>query len=122
MPMYLRGIAMGTMFASLSMLALVDIKRQEMAQASGLMNVVRQVGGSFGVAILQTLLSQRIIFHTAESGSLMNRSSPVFMHAQQMLQMHAVHDAGSTMGMAAVQEHGSFVKPFPSADVCYGNR
>jgi len=49
-----------------------------MAQASGLMNVIRQVGGSFGVAILQTLLTQRIVFHTAVSGALLNRSSPVF--------------------------------------------
>jgi DHA2 family multidrug resistance protein len=74
-----------------------------MAQASGLMNVIRQVGGSFGVAILQTLLTQRIVFHTAVSGALLNRSSPVFSQSLQMLQAHAMHDAGSTIQNAAAQ-------------------
>jgi len=55
--MYLRGVAMGLLFSPLSALALTEISRTEMAQASGLMNVIRQVGGSFGVAILQTLLT-----------------------------------------------------------------
>jgi DHA2 family multidrug resistance protein len=102
-PMYLRGMAMGVMFASLSTLALVDVKRHEMAQASGLMNVIRQLGGSFGVAILQTLLSQRITYHTAISGALVNRAAPAFAHAQQLLQGHALRDAGSAFSIAPMQ-------------------
>jgi DHA2 family multidrug resistance protein len=102
-PMYLRGFAMGMLFSPLSALALTEISRTEMAQASGLMNVIRQVGGSFGVAVLQTLLTQRIVFHTAVSGALLNRSSPVFTRSLQMIQAHAVHDAGSTMQNAAAQ-------------------
>jgi DHA2 family multidrug resistance protein len=102
-PMYLRGIAMGTLFSPLSAMALLDIKRHEMAQASGIMNVIRQVGGSFGVAILQTLLVQRIAFHSAISGTAINSSSPAFINARHMLQMHAIHDAGSTIQNAAIQ-------------------
>jgi DHA2 family multidrug resistance protein len=103
MPMYMRGVAMGLLFSSLSALSLTDISRNEMAQASGLTNVIRQVGGSFGVAILQTLLTQRIVFHTAVAGNTMDRSSPVFARSLQMLQSHAMHDAGSTLQNAAAQ-------------------
>ncbi len=91
------------LFSPLSALALTEISRTEMAQASGLLNVIRQVGGSFGVAILQTLLTQRVVFHTAVSGTLLNRSSPVFSRSLQMIQAHAMHDAGSTMQNAAAQ-------------------
>jgi DHA2 family multidrug resistance protein len=66
-------------------------------------NVIRQVGGSFGVAILQTLLTQRIVFHTAAAGSVIDRSSPAFSQALLALQSHAVRDAGSTVQNAASQ-------------------
>jgi MFS transporter, DHA2 family, multidrug resistance protein len=100
-PMYLRGIAMGIMFSPLSTLALVGISRQEMAQASGMMNVIRQVGGSFGVAILQTLLTMRIAFHMATAGATIDRSSPVFVQTLRTLQMHVMHDAGLALSSAA---------------------
>ena len=51
LPLYLRGFAMGLMFTPLSTLALTNIPKHKMAQASGLFNVIRQVGGSFGVAL-----------------------------------------------------------------------
>ncbi|MFH0868632.1 MAG: hypothetical protein V1839_00215, partial [archaeon] len=86
-----------------SMMAMFDIARHEMAQASGLMNVIRQVGGSFGVAILQTLLMQRIAFHTAITGAGIDRFSPVFRQVQHTVQMHAIHSAGSTLQNAAIQ-------------------
>jgi MFS transporter, DHA2 family, multidrug resistance protein len=103
LPMYLRGLAMGMLFSPLSAVALTEISRQEMAQASGMTNVIRQVGGSFGVAILQTLLTQRIVFHTATAGAAIDRFSPVFAKASQALQFHAVRDAGSTVQGAASQ-------------------
>jgi DHA2 family multidrug resistance protein len=103
LPMYLRGVAMGLMFSPLSAVALTEISRKEMAQASGVTNVIRQVGGSFGVAILQTLLTQRIVFHTAAAGSMVDRSSPAFSQALLALQSHAVRDAGSTVQNAAAQ-------------------
>jgi DHA2 family multidrug resistance protein len=102
-PMYLRGIAMGLLFSPLSALALTEISRSDMGQASGLTNVIRQVGGSFGVAILQTLLSQRIAFHTSVAGVALDRSSPVFSRSLQLVQMHAMHDVGSTLQNAGLQ-------------------
>jgi DHA2 family multidrug resistance protein len=103
LPMYMRGVAMGILFSPLSALAMAEISRRQMAQASGLTNVVRQVGGSFGVAILQTLLTQRIVFHNATAGTGIDRASPAFQQALHLLQIHAVHDAGQTLQNATVQ-------------------
>jgi DHA2 family multidrug resistance protein len=103
LPMYLRGLAMGMLFSPLTAVALTDISRGEMAQASGMTNVIRQVGGSFGVAILQTLLTQRIVYHTAVAGFVLDPSSPAVAQALGALQSHAVLDAGSTFQSAAAQ-------------------
>ena len=54
---------MGMMFTSLSTISLYDIKREKMAQASSMLNTIRQLGGSMGVAIMATILSSRVIFH-----------------------------------------------------------
>jgi DHA2 family multidrug resistance protein len=103
LPMYLRGIGMGALFSSLTAVSMTEIRRHDMAQASSLLNVIRQVGGSFGVAILQTLLSQRITFHTATAGATINRTSPLFARSQQLLRFHAIHDIGSSIQNAAAQ-------------------
>jgi DHA2 family multidrug resistance protein len=120
LPMYLRGIAMGILFSPLTILILAEISRKDMAQASGLTNVIRQVGGSFGVAILQTLLTQRIAFHTAIASSTIDRSSPVFARNLQILQTHAIHDAGSTMQNAVVQSSMIFSSYFSQQMFVWG--
>jgi DHA2 family multidrug resistance protein len=112
LPMYLRGVAMGVLFSPLSALAMAEISRREMAQASGITNVVRQVGGSFGVAILQTLLTQRILFHSAISGPGISAVSPVFMRSRYLLQIHAMHDAGATAQDAAAQSMAVLLSHF----------
>jgi DHA2 family multidrug resistance protein len=77
---YLRGLGMGLLFTPLSAIALSDIKRQDMAQASGLFNVIRQVGGSFGVAVVGSVLTQRTLFHIAVNGQSVHQYSPTYQH------------------------------------------
>lgn len=94
--LYMRGIGMGLIFTPLSTLALVDIPRRKMAQASGLFNVIRQVGGSFGVAILGAMLTRRMIFHSAAYGQAMDQYSPAFRAAVAKMQLFAQHNQGGT--------------------------
>lgn len=79
-PVYLRGFGMGLLFTPLSTIALSEIRKEKMAQASGLFNVIRQVGGSFGVAVIGTVLTERTLFHTALNGQAMQPYSPVYQH------------------------------------------
>jgi DHA2 family multidrug resistance protein len=91
---------MGMLFTPLSTLALSDIPRHEMAQASGLFNAVRQIGGSFGVAAFGTLLVQRISFHTAVYGEALNQYSPAFKTVENGLRYFIQSRVGGTLAEA----------------------
>ena len=67
--LYLRGIGMGFIFSPLTAMALSDIGERHMARASGLLNVIRQLGGSFGVAVFGALLTERTQFHAVNYGT-----------------------------------------------------
>ncbi len=102
-PLYLRGLAMGLLFTPLSTLALSKVPRARMAQASGMFNVIRQLGGSFGVAIIGTLLSRRIVFHMAMYSQAVDRSSPTFSHVGMAVRHFAQGAVGGPIGAASAR-------------------
>ncbi len=79
-PLYVRAFALGLIFIPLSAVSLMNIPKQKMAQASGLFNTIRQIGGSFGVALLGSLLTTRTIFHMQSYAQGVEPSSPVFQN------------------------------------------
>jgi DHA2 family multidrug resistance protein len=103
MSLYIRGLGMGLMFTALSTIALIDIPREKMAQASGISNSVRQLGGSLGVAILATLLTSRVSYHVQQFGSKVTPTSEVFQQTSRNIRYHLTHDSGSTPGDATRQ-------------------
>jgi DHA2 family multidrug resistance protein len=98
--LYLRGIAMGLLFSPLTTIAISEIANRQMAQASGLINVIRQVGGSFGVAIFGTILTRRMIFHSAIYGQQLNPYSAAYRGTLSRLQHFATHAVGGTTSEA----------------------
>lgn len=94
LPVYLRGLGMGLLFTPLSTIALTDIRKEKMAQASGLFNVIRQVGGSFGVAVIGSVLTERTLFHTAINGQAIQQNSPVFQQVAYSLRNFATYVMG----------------------------
>jgi len=98
--LYLRGIAMGLLFSPLTTIAISEIANRQMAQASGLINVIRQVGGSFGVAIFGTILTRRTIFHSAIYGQQLNPYSAAYRGTLNRLQYFATHTVGGTTSEA----------------------
>jgi DHA2 family multidrug resistance protein len=101
--LYLRGFAMGLLFTPLSTVALSNIARHKMAQASGLFNVIRQIGGSFGVAIVGTMLTRRIIYHNTIFGQAIDQYSPSFQHVALGLQRFAQQAVGGNAGESAAR-------------------
>lgn len=62
-PLILRGAGTVMIFLPLSLATFSGVPRQEVSAASGFYNLTRQLGGSVGIAILTTILSQREGFH-----------------------------------------------------------
>jgi DHA2 family multidrug resistance protein len=58
-PLIVRGIGMAILFVPLTTLAIADLKGPEIGQGTGLNNMMRQLGGSFGIAIMTTVIHIR---------------------------------------------------------------
>jgi MFS transporter, DHA2 family, multidrug resistance protein len=58
LPMVLRGVGLGFIFVPLTGAAVADLRPDQLAQGTGLFNLARQLGGSFGIALTATLLSR----------------------------------------------------------------
>ncbi len=101
--LYLRGLGMGLIFPPLSAIAMSEIPRAKMAQASGLFNILRQIGGSFGVAIMGTLLAERTIIHNTLYGEAVNKYSPVVKNIVGGLTNFSQHVVGGTTALSSLR-------------------
>ena len=57
-PLILRGFGLGLMFIPLTNLTMAEVSQEDMAQGSGLYNFFRQLGGSFSIAVMASLLTR----------------------------------------------------------------
>ncbi|MBZ0155508.1 MAG: DHA2 family efflux MFS transporter permease subunit [Alphaproteobacteria bacterium] len=64
-PRIVLGIGMGFLFIPLTTLTLSTIRKEEMGNASAIYNLLRNLGGSFGVAFVTTVIARRAQFHQA---------------------------------------------------------
>ncbi|HEY3332174.1 MAG TPA: DHA2 family efflux MFS transporter permease subunit [Capsulimonadaceae bacterium] len=62
----LRGFGAGFLFVPLNQAAFASLKPSELQQASGLLSLSRQLGGSFGIAALATYVEHQIQLHRAD--------------------------------------------------------
>lgn len=62
-PLILRGAGLGLIFVPLTTVALSGLRGKDIAQGAGLTNMMRQLGGSFGVALVATYVQHRSWTH-----------------------------------------------------------
>lgn len=79
LPLIIRGVGMALLFVPLTTLAIQDLKGAEIGQGSGLNNMMRQLGGSFGIAALTTLIHTRQGFHRSNLLTNLNEGNPIFV-------------------------------------------
>jgi DHA2 family multidrug resistance protein len=77
-PLIIRGFAMGLLFVPINNVAYGSIQPKDAQQASGLINLSRQLGGSFGIAILGAYLTRHISYHRADLVSYTVPGNPAF--------------------------------------------
>jgi len=75
-PRFIQGFALGFIFVPLSTLTLSTIRRDKLINATSAYNVLRNLGGSVGIALATTLLAQRSQFHQANLVSHVNVWAP----------------------------------------------
>jgi MFS transporter, DHA2 family, multidrug resistance protein len=76
-PLILRGLGLGMMFVPLTTITLASLAPAELAQGAGLYNFFRQLGGSFGIAGIATLLTRYTAQFKAILAEHITTSDPV---------------------------------------------
>jgi DHA2 family multidrug resistance protein len=76
-PNIVRAIGQALVFAPLSAIATAGIEAENAGSASGLFNMMRNLGGAVGIALLQTLLTKREQYHS----NVLMRSVSMFEQA-----------------------------------------
>ncbi|HXB91643.1 MAG TPA: DHA2 family efflux MFS transporter permease subunit [Puia sp.] len=105
-PLIVRGVGMAILFVPLTTLAIQELKGPEIGQGTGLNNMMRQLGGSFGIAILTTLIHIRSGVVRNDLIQNINPYNPAFVQRQQALQQtfiakgHSVSDAAQMANRA----------------------
>lgn len=112
-PLVIRGIGMALLFVPLTTLAMQDLKGIEIGQGSGLNNMMRQLGGSFGIAALTTLIHTRQGFHRNNLLTNVNEYNPAFTDRlngfiQNFMAKGASYLDAKLMAMKAIE--GSIIK------------
>jgi MFS transporter, DHA2 family, multidrug resistance protein len=77
-----QGFGLGFLFVPIATSAYARISPQQMGQATGLFNLLRNEGGSVGIALATTFLTQRAQFH---QNSLVEHLTPYDPAYQQSL-------------------------------------
>ena len=78
-PRMIQGFGLGFLFVPLSTTSLGDVPIPEMAGATGVYTLVRQLGGSFGIAILTTLVTHEsaVAWNELASGVTQTHGFPI---------------------------------------------
>ncbi|HEY4132588.1 MAG TPA: DHA2 family efflux MFS transporter permease subunit [Gemmatimonadaceae bacterium] len=79
LPLIWRGVALGFLFTPINNVAYASLEPHEAQQASGLINLSRQLGGSFGIAIITTMLDKQIAVHRADLVTNTYLTNPAFV-------------------------------------------
>ncbi|HEX3016114.1 MAG TPA: DHA2 family efflux MFS transporter permease subunit, partial [Desulfobacteria bacterium] len=95
----IRGLGMGLCMMPSQTAGMNSIPPAEVGRASALNNTIRQASGSFGIAVLTTIMQNRQAFHAAVYTENLNLNSPQVVQAQAMIQ-EALSQHGMSMAAA----------------------
>ena len=101
-PRIVLGVGMGFFFIPLTTMTMSGIRKEDMGNASAIYNLLRNLGGSFGVAFVTTVLSRRAQFHQnrlVENLTPFDRTYQIFSEqSAQFLQYRGMESSLSDQG------------------------
>jgi DHA2 family multidrug resistance protein len=79
-PNVLYGLGMGMVMVPLMAIAVGTLPKEKIGNASGIFNLMRNLGGSIGISISTTFLARMTQTHQADLVGHMTQYNPVFRH------------------------------------------
>ena len=96
----IQSIGLPFLFVPITAVAYVGIKPEENNQASALMNMSRNMGGTFGISFVQTMLTRRAQVHQAQYVETLNPLNPNYASGLQHV-THALTNQGLSQSQAS---------------------
>ncbi len=81
-PQVFQGVSLSFLFIPLMAISMASISKEKMGNATSIFNLMRNIGGSFGIAIMTTFLARRAQFH---QNHLIENIQPSNLRAREML-------------------------------------
>jgi DHA2 family multidrug resistance protein len=94
-PNVLNGCAMGFVFVPLTTMSLSRLRKEEIGNATGIYNLMRNIGGSVGIATVMTLLVRGAQAHQSYLTANLTAGSPITMRMLQGLGARFFHEGAS---------------------------
>ena len=85
-PLILRGVAMGLLFIPITTLSLSTLKGRQIGEGAAFTGMMRQLGGSFGVAIISTFMSRKIMVHRNDLVARLDVTDPALQSRISQMQ------------------------------------
>ena len=102
-PILITGFSLSFVFVPLATMTTSTIPREEMGNATGLFNMLRNIGGSVGIAMASTALIRRAAFYQTEIGAHVDSTSAALQQKSAQiggyLGRHFGHAAGKPGSM-----------------------
>ena len=76
----LRGAAMGLLFIPVTTLSLSTLSGREIGDGAAFTGMMRQLGGSFGIALITTLMAKKVMFHRSNLVSHLDVNDPAIQN------------------------------------------
>ena len=95
-----RGVAMGMLFIPVTTLSLSTLKGLQIGQGAAFTGMMRQLGGSFGIALITTYISRQNAFHRSDLVTKLDSNNPAVQQRVEGLQ-HAFAAKGMAYDVAA---------------------
>ena len=81
-----RGVGMGMLFIPITTLSLSTLKGQQIGQGASFTGMMRQLGGSFGVALVTTFMARQNMTHRSDLVNKLDINNPAVMNRVQAMQ------------------------------------
>jgi DHA2 family multidrug resistance protein len=97
-PITLTGFALSFVFVPMSTMMMATISNKDMGAATGLGNMLRNIGGSIGISMATTALIRRAAMHQNELGAQLGSSNMVLQQKSAAIAAYVGHNLGAAQG------------------------
>ncbi len=100
-PIVLTGFALSFVFVPIGSMATMTLSNEQMGNATGIFNLLRNIGGSVGISLAATMLVRRADYHQASIARTVPRTGIWFQQHMAAMSGYFGHQLGHAQGQPA---------------------